>query len=658
MKRTTRFLLTLALLTTAATGAWAQSASGWPFEDGDYVIQNVATGYYLNTGVYPCQYGTKAQATEISRRIKLTKEATAGQYLLDAYVSNGGKNHFLNYNLFFDGPGTPYTIEKGTADGQYIIRTNYEGTENNNHLTAPDAFGNVVLGNDATAANAQWRIMPVTGNVLTEGGDATYLIWRSNFNRQWNGQNLWQGSGAAIPGKCQYDFEWGNWWVESENQAFDYYQEITGVPTGLYKVRAQAGVKDYAETGENLPEIYLSSGQNTVSVPFVIRPNNASDEAADIGKEQLGAGMYTTDYTDVIYVTDGKLTVGARGTRTDTYCIFDNFQLIFMGTPESTFNMPTHDVTATYTIKRDISVDVDVTVQDAQQNSRFRVQNQGNSFVPVGLTNEQVMALFKVHDDIESKDLTAITDYTVQIFAADDNDQPTGTAMTFSNFTYAPGKYVVKAVAAEGSNYSGETALSNVFTLFQGYEVTVPAKEFITYYKDEPLYVEDEAALLYTITSVTDTEAVLSEKSDAMPSNTPMLVYNKSNETKTFLLIPCAEPDMDITVAPEFQGTLTGTTIAASTENQTNYAFNGKQFVWVKDALEVGPNKAWLEIPIGMMAGAREINLVFGEATKITTTNITNITNGDWYDLNGRKLQGIPTKKGVYIFNGKKVVVK
>ena len=326
---------------------------------------------------------------------------------------------------------------------------------------------------------------------------------------------------------------------------------------------------------------------------------------------------------------------------------------------EASFKMPQYDVTATYTLKRDLSVETQVTVgDDHDAQPRYRVQKQGNTFQPVGMDQAQVMALFHVHDQIEDQDLAATEDYTVQIYAVDIEGQPTGDAITFQNFTYAPGQYIVKAVAKDGSNYSGETALSNVFTLFQGYEVTVPAKEFITYYKDEPLYVEDEAALLYTITSVTDTEAVLSEKSDAMPSNTPMLVYNKSDETKTILLIPCAEPDMTITVAPEFKGTLTGTTIAASTENQTNYAFNGKQFVWVKDALEVGPNKAWLEIPIGMMAGAREINLVFGEATKITTTNITNITNGDWYDLNGRKLQGMPTKKGVYIMNGRKVVVK
>ena len=32
--------------------------------------------------------------------------------------------------------------------------------------------------------------------------------------------------------------------------------------------------------------------------------------------------------------------------------------------------------------------------------------------------------------------------------------------------------------------------------------------------------------------------------------------------------------------------------------------------------------------------------------------------NGDWYDLNGRKLNAKPTTKGVYIQNGKKVVIK
>ena len=324
---------------------------------------------------------------------------------------------------------------------------------------------------------------------------------------------------------------------------------------------------------------------------------------------------------------------------------------------EATFEMPDYDVTATYTLKRDMTVEMSVSVQDAEQNSRFRVQKQGNVFVPVGLTNEQVMALFKVHDDIESKDLTATTDYTVQIFAANDEGQPTGTAMTFQNFTYAPGNYVVKAVAVEGSNYSGETALSNVFTLFQGYEVTIPAGEFATYYKDEALYVEDTDAQLYTIQSVSADQAVLSAAIETAPSLTPLLIFNNSDQAKTFLLIPAnEEPNLALTVAPEFQGTLTGTTIAASTDAQTNYAFNGKAFVFVKNAIEVGANKAWLSISTGVPSA--RITLVFDETTKIANTNLTNITNGNWYDLNGRKLDKMPTKKGVYIMNGRKVVVK
>ena len=323
---------------------------------------------------------------------------------------------------------------------------------------------------------------------------------------------------------------------------------------------------------------------------------------------------------------------------------------------EASFQMPQYDATATYTIKRDISVDVTATMGDGTDGVRYRVKKDGNNkFIPADMEMAAVPALFTVNDAIEQKALTQTQDYIVQIYAIDAEGQPTGDPMTFATFTFEPGIYAVKAVAADGSDYAGETALSNTFKLFQGYEVQVAAKEFITYYKDEPLRVEDEAAELYTVSSVNDTQAVLSQKSDAMPSNTPMLVYNNSDETKVILLIPCNEPDLAITVAPEFQGTLTGTTIAASTENVTNYALNGKAFVFVKNDLAIGANKAWLSIN---NSNARTINLVFDDATKITNTNLTNLTNGDWYDLNGRKLNGMPTKKGVYILNGKKVVVK
>jgi hypothetical protein len=42
----------------------------------------------------------------------------------------------------------------------------------------------------------------------------------------------------------------------------------------------------------------------------------------------------------------------------------------------------------------------------------------------------------------------------------------------------------------------------------------------------------------------------------------------------------------------------------------------------------------------------------------ISVVTYGDMENAQWYDLNGRKLQGKPTKKGLYIVNGRKVVVK
>lgn len=47
-----------------------------------------------------------------------------------------------------------------------------------------------------------------------------------------------------------------------------------------------------------------------------------------------------------------------------------------------------------------------------------------------------------------------------------------------------------------------------------------------------------------------------------------------------------------------------------------------------------------------------------GDTTGIMDNKRETITNNDWYTLDGRKLQGKPTQKGVYITNGKKVIIK
>ena len=62
-------------------------------------------------------------------------------------------------------------------------------------------------------------------------------------------------------------------------------------------------------------------------------------------------------------------------------------------------------------------------------------------------------------------------------------------------------------------------------------------------------------------------------------------------------------------------------------------------------------------------AAAANSVLLYSYKVDVLVNGISVVTYGDmenaqWYDLNGRKLQGKPTTKGLYIMNGRKVVVK
>ena len=202
------------------------------------------------------------------------------------------------------------------------------------------------------------------------------------------------------------------------------------------------------------------------------------------------------------------------------------------------------------------------------------------------------------------------------------------------------------------------TQLKNAGQLPAGYAIEVAAGEYATFYKDENLYTEDENAELYTIASVTDNEAVLSSQINVVAAGTPMLIFNKGTEAKTFLLRPTTDKTPDnVTAATQFVGTLEATTIPASATGADNYALNGKAFVWVKYAIEIGANKCWLQIGDQPVAARAMTRSIVGGGN---TTNMDDVRwqmeDGNYYDLQGRKVEK-PNRKGIYIHNGQKVVV-
>ena len=334
---------------------------------------------------------------------------------------------------------------------------------------------------------------------------------------------------------------------------------------------------------------------------------------------------------------------------------------------EASFAMPAYDATVEYELVRDME---DATypvnfagIPEPTGDATKLIVKKGSDG-KFQFLNPMTIQLI---DNISGSDVDIINadGITVKVLVGDDSNGPVEyddeNPITLDEFLAdtQPGFYRIKAVPTdETSPYIG-TVYSYDMWLINGYEVTIPAGEMITYFKDEPLRIDEadrESIELYTISSVSETTATLSGPYDALPKNTPMLVYNKDTENaKTTYLIPCNDPDLAVTVADEFVGTLEPTTIAASDDSQNNYAFNGKNFIWVKNDLEVGANKAWLELPGA--SSARSIVLVFSDVvTGLKAMDNGQLTMDNWYDLNGRKLNAMPTKKGVYIFNGKKVV--
>lgn len=320
---------------------------------------------------------------------------------------------------------------------------------------------------------------------------------------------------------------------------------------------------------------------------------------------------------------------------------------------EASFEMPTYDVNFSYELVRDITQKVDVETRiDGAVTERIRIAKDNDGHYKFATKQGWQFAAVDKLDN--NKDLTnGELTYTLKMKVGDEY-----VAKNFAT-ELCPGTWRLEATANEGKPYDG-TAYGPDIELYAGYEITVPAGEYATFYKDENLYTEDENAELYTISEVNATQAVLSDAVQIMPKNTPMLVYNKGTEEKTFLLIPTEDEANQVTAANEFKGTLSTMGMPGSTSITDYYVCTGKAFRWVKNAGTIGANKCWLQIgeqPATTRANTRSI--VGGG----NTTGIDGIENDEsavegYYDLNGRKLQGKPTRGGIYIQNGRKVIVR
>ena len=100
-------------------------------------------------------------------------------------------------------------------------------------------------------------------------------------------------------------------------------------------------------------------------------------------------------------------------------------------------------------------------------------------------------------------------------------------------------------------------------------------------------------------------------------------------------------------------------TTATAVNSYQDYVLYGDQFV-LAGVSSVNKGRAYLpKSAIGSAAGASSLTINIGGFTEVREVKEVNDVNDDsWYTLGGRKLDQKPTTKGLYIYRGRKTVVR
>ena len=159
----------------------------------------------------------------------------------------------------------------------------------------------------------------------------------------------------------------------------------------------------------------------------------------------------------------------------------------------------------------------------------------------------------------------------------------------------------------------------------------------------------------YTVTGISSSEAEVSQALDYIPAGQAVLIENSAKTACTAEAETSLETCLMTTDENNLLQWLTAPKDVTVGEGYTLYK---DEFVMVSS----GTLPAGIAfLPTESSSAARRLTISggMGEATDIDKVSTdTEETEATWYSLDGKKLSGKPAGKGVYLRNGKKVVIK
>ena len=358
---------------------------------GKYYLKNVGSGLFWGAGN---DWGTRGSLVKHAEYVTLIDQGN-GIYQMESQVSNGGTAYYFEGDYMDNANPMSLSINKTKTEGVYTIASPDE------KLFGYDGTSTVLGKNVADGENAQWQIisedeMKATLDDATadNGVDATFLILDPNFGRNNRNVGAWTMANEGVA----YNLSGGNNinnCAESYMSTFVLAQEVA-VPNGKYVLNAQAAVtfhddrviKDY--DGNGYPQI---TANDQVSD---FKEMETDDRLSNMGRlsEQFTAGKYAVEPITV-YVTDGKLTIGAKSERNDIWAIWDNFELTYYGPatdPDALSSVLVHTASSSCAGDANVYVSTVDAEKEHVNNEKFNAAWQGAAYaefafsVPAGQT--------------------------------------------------------------------------------------------------------------------------------------------------------------------------------------------------------------------------------------------------------------------------------
>lgn len=497
-----------------------------------------------------------------------------------------------------------------------------------------------------------------TVDVASTGNDAIYTI-HMNFN---GGQLT-----AMAPDNCKGIYTKGTCtlgWANAETDFIKvskyYSDEVVMIANGKH-FRATKNENDTETTvaiiSGTLSESEIASIAGTTLKPYDITGYVVTTVGDNFTTSATPA--YTNGTTNFyLYDKDATVTVAYTGTG---IIEVDNMSAIDFS-DNHTFTMPAYDVMLT---------------SNVLDNNKFALANSSFDYNAAA----QVPGIKYNNDDFHE------TYYTLS-YLKDDQSTPTSQVQN-------PGNYAVTLTGRKA--YIGTVNLTDKFVInpSSAYATTLYAansmNQWMTWCGTEELVTPEEDVTVYTVSDIDGSSVTLNEFTGTatfgtqtmkvIPAYTPVLLYRSTAGDDAVTAMFNAEGTVPATgyEAGIVQETIGSTDVTilgntsddayASGENNIvfaisddndylSYVLRSGNFVAVDEDGGIAPHRCWLNVNKSTTNGARMLSInTGGENTGIETTNFTN-SSGAWYGIDGRKLDKQPTKKGLYINNGKKYVIK